>query len=318
MAGPAAASQQQLQMLVTRFERLTRRISLSGLMSGHKAQEAIAAGRVLVDGRVVSSNFKVFSEASVAVDGRAVPPPRPRPRLWATFKPRRVLCQDAEKEDVETLRSLFRKRYARELKLNGQALSIGLEEETLHNKHFVIVTGLPFTADGLVLLTNDGLFADALTRAESRILTMFDIKIAGDAPVDLLHSWRRNAHVGGINYGQVFTSITKRTGAATRLRLRYVETSQRPIDLLLERAKMRVIAIQRHAFGPYSVGDIPPDRCVEVPVHKSMTHLCPQADMRQVLLPTRGALISEDGRLRAAGLEHSAVAAARPGAEAEA
>jgi len=301
--------QRQMQMLVTRFERLSRRISLAGLMSSHKAVEAIAAGRVHVDGRVVSSNFKVFNEAIVTVDGSEAPPPRPGPRLWAMFKPKKVLCSDTpEKEDTETLRSLLRKRYEREVLLNGRVQSLDLDTETLHDKHFNVVAGLPFAADGLVLLTNDGLFAKTLTDPESRILTAYDVKISGDPPVDLLHSWRRSAKAQGIHYGQVFCSITKRTGATTRLRVRYVESPQRPLDVLLEKAKMKVIAIQRFAFGPYLGTAIPQDRCVEVPVDKSLKHLVPQADMRQALVPVRGGIVTAEGRVRdVSTLQHSAL-----------
>ena len=41
---------------------------------------------------------------------------------------------------------------------------VGIAEESLDNKHFVVCCGLPFAADGLVLLTNDGLFAENLAR----------------------------------------------------------------------------------------------------------------------------------------------------------
>lgn len=294
-------------MLVTRFERLSRRISLAGLMSGHKAVEAIDAGRVQVDGSVVKGNFKVFAEAVVTVDGHEVPPPRSEPRIWAMWKHRRVLCQDGEREGVETLRSVLRKRYEKEVTMNGQAQCIGLEEETPWNKHFVIIGGLPFMGDGLVLLTNDGVFADSLMSVESKILSIYDVKVSGDPPIELLHSWRRHARAGGLDFGQVFCSITTRRGATTRLRVRLVESPERPLDCLMEKAKLSVIALRRHSFGPYCVTQIPWERCLEVPVHSSIKHLCPQADMRQVLVPTRGGIVSSEGLLRAVGLEASAV-----------
>mmetsp|Transcript_95107 Transcript_95107/g.231173 ORF Transcript_95107/g.231173 Transcript_95107/m.231173 type:complete len:168 (-) Transcript_95107:130-633(-) len=145
-------------------------------------------------------------------------------------------------------------------------------------------------------------------RKESRILTVYDVKIAGDPPVDLLHSWRKRARVGGIDYGQVFCSITRRNGATTRLRVRFVETPERPVDLLLERARMNVYQVQRHAFGPYILSELPMDRCVRLPIHKSLTHLCPVADMRQALVPTPGSVVTGEGRLRSVGLQASAVA----------
>merc|ERR1711981_488005 len=123
---------------------------------------------------------------------------------------------------------------AKTVKRMGRAQAEGLEKDTLQDKHFIIVCGLAYNADGLVLMTNDGLFSDALLRPESRILSVFDVKVAGDPPVDVLHAWRRSkgSRAGGVNFGQVFTSITSRTSAATRLRVRYVETADRPIEML--------------------------------------------------------------------------------------
>lgn len=297
----------QMQMLVTRFERLSRRIGLAGHMSGHRAEKAIGEGRVRVDGKVATANFKIFSEAMVTVDGVFVPPPEPRPTLWALFKPRKVHCDPVEKEGVETLRSMMRRWTEKEVGVLGNAASLGRREESVEDRHFVVVCGLPAHADGLVLLTNDGLFAEELTRPTSRIHTIYDVKIEGDPPIDLLHQWRKGARIEGINYGKVFCSLMKRIGATSRLRIRYVETPDRPLDMLLERGKMRAHRVRRYAFGPYVVTQLPLDRCVKVAVHENLRWFCPQADMRQALVPAGGAIISEDGRLRKAALERSVV-----------
>lgn len=300
------AAKKQMQMLVTRFERLSRRISLAGLLSNHQATEAIAQGRVQVDGTVAASNFKVFQEAYVTLDGVNVPPPEPEPKLWAMFKPRKVLCENLEREDTKTLRSRMRRWYDKEADRVGKAASAGLEEESLKDRHWVIVTGLAYAHDGLVLLTNDGIFAETLSSAEANILSAFDCKIQGDLPVDLLHQWRTGARAAGVNYGRVFCSVKKRTGATFRLRVRYVESPERPIDMLLDAHRMRIQTVRRYSFGPYIVTDIPADKVVRIPIHKSLRHLIPVADMRQTLVPLHGAMM-EDGHLRKPRLENSAV-----------
>ncbi|CAE7292845.1 unnamed protein product, partial [Symbiodinium pilosum] len=243
----------------------------------------------------------VFEQAMVALDGAEVPPPAAEPKLWALFKPRKVLCEAIqEKSDgTETLRRRMRRWYEKEMVQIGKTVGVGLEEESLKDKHWVIVTGLSWASDGLVLLTNDGIFAQTLASAESNILSAFDVKIQGvspeaergDPPVDLLHKWRTGAKAGGVKYGRVWCSMTKRTGATSRLRVKYVESPERPIDMLLDAHGMRVQTIRRYAFGPYLVTDVPQDRVLRIPIHKSLRHLIPVADMRQALVPVRGALI---------------------------
>lgn len=304
----ASATQRQMQMLVTRFERLSRRISLAGLMSGHQAGEAISQGRVRVDGRIATSNFKVFGEALVTLDGRDVPAPGPLPKLWGFKKPKKVLCQTEETEGKETIRGLMRKWSDKEHRRLGDAQCIGLDEEALHDRHFIVVCSLPFGGDGMVLATNDGLFAKALQSTESRILTEYDVKVAGDPPVDLLHSWRKGgARAGGVNFGQVYTSITSRSPSACWLRIRYVESPERPIELLLERARLRAHRLRRHAFGPYLVTQLQEDRIRPFKIHRDLMHLIPPADVRQTLVATRGGIVSSDGSYRSIALEGSAV-----------
>ncbi|CAK9008568.1 unnamed protein product [Durusdinium trenchii] len=281
----------QMQMLVTRFERLSRRISLAGLLSNHQAVQAISQGRVKVDGQLASSNFKVFQEAHVTLDGVNVPPPEPEPKLWAMFKPRKVLCENLEREDARTIRAKMRRWYEKEINRAGQALAVGLEEESLKDRHWVIVTGLAYAFDGLVLLTNDGIFAETLASAESNILSAFDCKIQGDPPVEVLHKWRTGARAAGVNYGRVFCTVQKRTGATYRMRVRYVESPDRPIDMLLDAHRMRIQTVRRYAFGPYVLSDVPEDNVIRVPIHKSIRHLLPVADMRQTLVPVHGAML---------------------------
>ncbi|CAE7608993.1 rluB, partial [Symbiodinium sp. CCMP2456] len=138
----------------------------------------------------------------------------------------------------------------KELKKLGNAAGEGLEEESLKDKHWVIATGLAYASDGLVLLTNDGIFAETLASAEGNILSAYDVKIQGDPPVELLHKWRTGAKAGGVRYGRVWCSMTKRTGATSKLRVKYVESPERPIDMLLDAHGMRVQTIRRYAFGP--------------------------------------------------------------------
>jgi len=294
-------------MMVTRFERLTRRISLSGMLTGHRAEEAIKDGRVTVGDQVATSNFKVFSEAVVKVDGVEVPPPFGRPRLWGMFKPRKVLCQATEKEGTETLKSRMRRWREKETTQLGAAMTQGLSRESLEDRHFVVVCGLSYNADGLVLMTNDGQFKDVLMSPESRILSAFDVKISGDPPVDLLHKWRKGARARGINYGPVYASVENRSAAATRLRIRYVESANTPIEVLLDEAKMRVNRLRRYAFGPYIVTALPQDRVVELDIHKSLESCIPVADMRQALIPVHGHQLDSEGKIRSMGLSTSSI-----------
>ena len=60
-------SSPSFQLLHTKFERLSKRIALSGIMSRKEADKALREGLVSVDGRVCGENVMVADEAKVVV-----------------------------------------------------------------------------------------------------------------------------------------------------------------------------------------------------------------------------------------------------------
>lgn len=81
-----------MRMVHGRFERLSRRIALSGLMSRSEAESLIRTGEVYVDGRVCTQNPMVHDGSEVIVRDTNIPCPDLLPKLWALRKPRQVHC----------------------------------------------------------------------------------------------------------------------------------------------------------------------------------------------------------------------------------
>eukprot|EP00397_Hematodinium_sp_SG-2012_P053946 GEMP01064739.1.p1 GENE.GEMP01064739.1~~GEMP01064739.1.p1 ORF type:complete len:166 (+),score=47.29 GEMP01064739.1:245-742(+) len=135
---------QRLQMVRTKFERLAKRLSLSGLVSRHEAEQALREGHVHVNGVVATTNFEVPDVAEVHLHGKLIPPPVIR--LWAFNKPRRVLCHMGEKEGIATLTTLFAKWFNIERERVGKTIieSVGFDDREL--RHFNIGTWLEYAA----------------------------------------------------------------------------------------------------------------------------------------------------------------------------
>ena len=119
-------------------ERVAKRIARSGLCSRRDAERWIAAGRVAVDGQVLTSPALSVSAANlVTVDGEPLPEPE-HARLFRYHKPPGLLTAARDPEGRPTI-------YDR--------LPAGLPR-------LMPVGRLDLTSEGLLLLTNDG----ALTR----------------------------------------------------------------------------------------------------------------------------------------------------------
>ena len=115
-------------------ERIARRIARAGLCSRREAERWIAAGRVSVNGSVLTTPAVTVGRADkVVVDGKRVPDPEP-PRLWRHHKPRGLVTTHRDERGRATVFE-------------------SLPEEL---PRVVSAGRLDVNSEGLLLLTNDG------------------------------------------------------------------------------------------------------------------------------------------------------------------
>lgn len=137
-------------------ERLQKLIARAGLASRRTAESLILAGAVRVNGRVVK---RLGAKADPACDRIEVGGRRlrfPTQDLYFLLnKPRGCVCTASDPQGRRTVFHLFR-RVPRRL------FSVGR---------------LPYEADGVLVLTSDGRFADALLRG--RLPQTFRLKVKG-------------------------------------------------------------------------------------------------------------------------------------------
>jgi 23S rRNA pseudouridine2605 synthase len=150
--------------------RLQRFLAQAGISSRRKAETLIASGAVRVNGVVVSTlGSTVGSHDRVEVEGRRVVADTPTYRLL--LKPRACLATLVKDGKRPTLA-----RYVRDAEP-------GLR----------VVAPLDFPAEGVVLLTNDGALAQAMTKS-GKVPMTYHLKlqgIVGDDDVErLLRGWR--------------------------------------------------------------------------------------------------------------------------------
>jgi 23S rRNA pseudouridine2605 synthase len=155
--------------------RLQRFLSQAGISSRRKAETLIASGAVRVNGVVVSTlGSTVGSHDRVEVAGRRVVADAPIYRLL--LKPRACLATLAKDTKRPTLA-----RYVRDAEPGLQ-----------------VVAPLDFPAEGVILLTNDGALAQAMTKS-GKVPMTYHLKlqgIVGDDEVErLLKGWRWEGRV---------------------------------------------------------------------------------------------------------------------------
>lgn len=157
-------------------ERLQKILSKAGVASRRKAEEYIVGGRVTVNGSVIT---ELGSKADLArdhikVDGKLLHAPK-RLVYLAVNKPKGVMTTMDDPEGRATVASLIR----------------GVRERAYP------VGRLDYASEGLLLLTNDGDFANAITAARNHIEKVYVAKANGTLTEDQERQFREGIPLEG-------------------------------------------------------------------------------------------------------------------------
>ncbi len=163
-AAPAAESREPAKL-----ERLQKILSRAGIASRRTAEEMIAAGRVLVNGKVVT---QLGSKADptrdhIRVDGKLLHGAE-RHRYFMLNKPRGYVTTVSDPEGRPTVMEFF----------------AGSRERIYP------VGRLDYLSEGLLLMTNDGELANLLTKAGSGVEKTYLVKVAGQPTAEELERLR--------------------------------------------------------------------------------------------------------------------------------
>lgn len=140
------------------LDRLQKIIARAGIASRRKAEDLITAGRVTVDGAVVTELGAKADpdENRIAVDGKAIS----MPRAWTYViinKPPGVVTTASDEFDRQTVLDLVKG-------VDARVFPVGR---------------LDRDAEGLLLLTNDGDLAAALTHPAGEVPKVYRTKLKG-------------------------------------------------------------------------------------------------------------------------------------------
>ncbi len=152
-----------------KLERLQKILSQAGIASRRHAEEMIVAGRVMVNGQVVT---QLGSKADagrdhIRVDGKLLKGAE-RHRYFVLNKPRGYVTTVSDPEGRPTVMEFFSKM--------GERL--------------YPVGRLDYLSEGLLLMTNDGELANLLSKAGSGVEKVYLVKVAGQPTEDELDRLR--------------------------------------------------------------------------------------------------------------------------------
>ncbi|MGD6841493.1 pseudouridine synthase [Bacillus infantis] len=210
------------------MERLQKVIAHAGIASRRKAEQLIAEGHVRVNGKVVKElGLKVSSSDKVEVDG--IPVEREEPVYILLYKPRGVISSVTDEKGRKVVTDLLPQ-------IKERVYPVGR---------------LDFDTSGLLLMTNDGEFANLLMHPKNEVEKVYVAKIKGIPLREKLKSLERGVRLedGKTAPARVkVLSIDKQKNTAI-VELVIHEGRNRQVRRMLEAIGHPVMKLKRERYG---------------------------------------------------------------------
>ena len=217
-------------------ERLQKILANAGIASRRKAEELIAAGRVSLNGSVVTEQGTKADAASdeIRVDGKPIARPQ-RLVYYLLNKPIGYVTTVSDPEGRATVMDLLPKT----------------------GERVYPVGRLDYGSEGLLLMTNDGALAQLLTKAGSHVPKTYLVKVSGKPDARAIAALRAGVTIPLDDGRRVRTSPAKirleKDATNPWYEVELIEGRNRQIRRMFKAVGFDVEKIKRVKLGPLSL-----------------------------------------------------------------
>ena len=210
------------------MERLQKLIAESGYCSRRKAEELIKQKKVKVNGKIVTElGTKASFSDEIIVEGNLIE--YQEKEYYLFYKPRGVVCTTSDDKGRKTVLDYFD---------NVQ-------------KRIYPVGRLDYDTTGLLLLTNDGEFANLMMHPKSKIDKFYVAKVEGIVTGDEVKVLKKGVYLDG---KKIYPSRVKLKKIDKQKMTSIVEITihdgiNHEVKRLMEYVGHNVIKLKREAFG---------------------------------------------------------------------
>lgn len=217
-------------------ERLQKLLSQAGVASRRQAEKIITEGRVTVNGSVITElGSKADLERDhIKVDGRLIRAPKHQVYI-ALNKPNNTVTTVSDPQNRATVMDLLRGVKAR----------------------VYPVGRLDYHSEGLLLLTNDGELANAITSASTHLAKTYIVKANGALSPDQEQKFRDGVPLSGRRTMPAGLKMI-RDAANPWYEVRLYEGRNNQIRLMFQHFGRLVEKLRRVRIGPIDLGALKP------------------------------------------------------------
>ena len=215
-------------------ERLQKIISAHGVASRRAAEEMIRSGRVCVNGKVAALGASADPETDeILLDGKPLPTQQAHVYMLL-HKPRGYVTTLSDEKDRPTVAQLV-------ADCGTRVYPVGR---------------LDYDSEGLLIMTNDGEFANRLMHPSHEVKKTYEVWVKGyhAVAVSLLS---RPITLDGRPIRKPEVSLLWADGDKAKLRITIHEGRNRQVRRMCQAAEMTVTRLCRVAEGKLQLGDLP-------------------------------------------------------------
>lgn len=237
----AAIAKLKAEASATEFDlRLQKFISDCGITSRRKAEVMIREGRVTVNGEVVTelgTKVNPYSDV-VLVDGHIADLNAVEPIYLMLHKPRGYVTTLNDPEGRETVMDLVKE-------IPERIYPVGR---------------LDYLSEGLLLMTNDGEFANMIMHPKYNVTKVYEVKVFGSVTETILNKLKAGAYLEEGFVKPTSVRVIKQLPTKTWIEFRLNEGRNREIRRLCEAVGLTVDKLKRLAIGGLSVEGVAPGK----------------------------------------------------------
>ena len=216
--------------------RLQKYLATAGVASRRACEKLIEAGRVTINGVVAHLGVSVEEGDAVCLDGKPVRTTEKRIVIML-YKPRGVVCTADDPQGRQTVLDFVRNVPAR-----------------LYN-----VGRLDLNSEGLILLTNDGEFANRMTHPKFGIQKTYYAVCNGELTREEIYALEQGVELDdGLTAPAKILRPRRTVSGHTAFSIVLSEGRNRQIRRMLEAVGHKTLRLKREALGTLTLGDLEP------------------------------------------------------------
>ena len=223
-------------------DRIAKVIARAGLASRREAEKLIEAGRVSVNGAVITrAALNVTDKDRVTVEGKPLDAPEP-PRLWLYHKPTGLVTTTRDPEGRPTI----------------------FDELPANLPRVMTVGRLDLTSEGLLLLTNDGGVKRKLELPSTGWLRRYRVRMKGSPQDTDFDPLRAGITIDGEDFQPMTVTLDRQQGSNAWATVAIREGKNREIRRAMQAIGLTVNRLIRTSYGPFQLGQLKPGEVQEV------------------------------------------------------